>query len=187
MKESKRVNLAIYKTTINIGASAGRRLAWYFVNVLFFKNPLNVLSSLKVSLLRMFGAKIGKGVVVKPGVNIKFPWKLNIGDHSWIGEAVWIDNLDEIVIGSNVVLSQGCLLLSGSHDHRKETFDFLSAAIVLEDGVWICAKAVVLGGTTCRSHSILTANSVSPSNGDLESYTIYKGNPAIAIKTRIIT
>jgi len=133
----------------------------------------------------MFGAKVGKGVVIKPAVNIKFPWKLSIGDHSWIGEGVWIDNLDGIAIGSNVVLSQGCLLLSGSHDHRKETFDFISAPIVLEDGVWICARAVVLGGTTCRSHSILTAGSVS--NGDLESYAIYKGNPAVAIKTRNIS
>jgi len=185
MKESKQVNLAIYKTTISIGASGGKQVAWYFVNILFFKNPLIVFSSFKRGLLRVFGAKVGKGVVIKPAVNIKFPWKLRIGDHSWIGEGVWIDNLDKIDIGSNVVLSQGCLLLSGSHDHRKETFDFLSAPIVLEDGVWICARATVLGGTVCRSHSMLTANSVS--NGDLEPYTIYKGNPAIAIKTRTIS
>jgi len=133
----------------------------------------------------MFGARIGKGVVIKPSVNIKFPWKLKIGAHSWIGEGVWIDNLSDVIIGDHVALSQGCLLLTGSHDHRKETFDFLSAPITLEDGVWICAKATVLGGTTCRSHSILTANSVS--GGDLEPYTIYKGNPAVAIKTRTIS
>jgi putative colanic acid biosynthesis acetyltransferase WcaF len=187
MNESKPVNLAIYKTTIDVGASSGRQIAWYFVNILFFKNPLIVFSSFKRELLRMFGAKVGKGVVIKPSVNIKFPWKLRIGEHSWVGEGVWIDNLDKIDIGRHVVLSQGCLLLSGSHDHRKEAFDFLSAPIVLEDGVWICARAVVLGGTTCRSHSILTANSVSPSNGDLEPYTIYKGNPAVVVKTRTIS
>jgi len=185
MTESKRVNLAIYKTTIRIGASGGKQVAWYFTNILFFKNPLIVSSSFKRGLLRMFGAKVGKGVVIKPAVNIKFPWKLSIGDHSWIGEGVWIDNLDKIDIGSDVVLSQGSLLLSGSHDHRKETFDFISAPIVLEDGVWVCARAVVLGGTTCRSHSILTASSVS--NGDLEPFTIYKGNPAVAVKTRNIS
>lgn len=185
MEGRKKVNLGIYRTTIRIGASRPKQIAWYIVNVLFFKNPLHLSSSLKRGLLRMFGAQLGKGVVIKPSVNIKFPWKLKIGDHSWIGEEVWIDNLDDIVIGNNVALSQGCLLLSGSHDHRKETFDFLSAPIVLEDGVWICARAVVLGGTTCGSHSMLTANSTT--NGDLEPYTIYKGNPAVAIKMRTIS
>ncbi|MDO6434141.1 WcaF family extracellular polysaccharide biosynthesis acetyltransferase [Flavitalea sp. BT771] len=184
MEASKQVNLAIYRTTIRIGASRFRQVSWYFVNILFFKNPLVVLSSAKRALLRLFGAKVGAGVVIKPSVNIKFPWKLRIGDHSWIGEGVWIDNLSDVVIGNHVALSQGCLLLTGSHDHRKETFDFLTAPITLEDGVWICARATVLGGTTCRSHSILTANSVS--GGDLDPYTIYKGNPATAIKTRTI-
>lgn len=185
MEGHKQVNLALYRTTIRIGASRSRQVTWYCVNILFFKNPLVVLSSLKRGLLRIFGAKIGKGVVIKPSVNIKFPWKLQVGDHSWIGEGVWIDNLSDVVIGRHVVLSQGCLLLSGSHDHKKETFDLLTTPIVLEDGVWICARATVLGGTTCRSHSILTANSVS--GDDLEPYTIYKGNPATAIKTRIIS
>jgi len=184
MEDNKIVDLSVYKTTIDIGASRLTQVAWYFTNILFLKNPLVVFSSVKTGLLKLFGAKLGKGVVIKPSVNIKFPWKLQIGDHSWIGEGVWIDNLSDVVIGSNVTLSQGCLLLSGSHDHRKATFDFTAAPIMLEDGVWICAKAVVLGGTACRSHSILTANSVS--DKDLEPYTIYKGNPAIAIKTRTI-
>jgi putative colanic acid biosynthesis acetyltransferase WcaF len=182
MSENKQVSLAGYKTTLIIGAPLFKRMAWYTVNILVFRNPAIVSSPLKRGLLRMFGAAIGRGVVIKPSVNIKFPWKLSVGDHSWIGEAVWIDNLSQVTIGSNAVLSQGCLLLTGSHDHRKTSFDFLSAPIVLEDGVWICARATVLGGATCRSHSILTANSVS---GDaMEAYTIYKGNPAIAVKTR---
>ena len=184
MEERKKTNLAIYRTTLVIGASRFKQIAWYFVNIFFFKNPLVILSSLKVWLLRLFGAKMGKGVVIKPSVNIKFPWKLRVGHHSWIGEGVWIDNLSEVIIGSNVTLSQGCLLLTGSHDHRKETFDFVTFPIILEDGAWICARATVLGGTNCRSHSILTANSVS--DKDLEPYTIYKGNPAVAIKTRVI-
>lgn len=185
MDERQRVTLAGYKTTLVIGASLPRRLAWYFTNILFFKNPLVVSSSLKRGLLRLFGARIGKGVVIKPSVNIKFPWKLQVGDHSWIGEEAWIDNLSEVIIGSHVSLSQGCLLLTGSHDHRRERFDFLTAPIILEDGVWICARATVLGGVTCASHSVLTANSVAGS--DLAAYTIYKGNPAVAVKERTIT
>jgi putative colanic acid biosynthesis acetyltransferase WcaF len=185
MEEQKKVNLANYKTTLKIEASSFKQVVWYFVNIFFFKNPLVIGSSLKCRLLRIFGATVGKGVVIKPAVNIKFPWKLRVGDHSWIGEGVWIDNLSEVIIGSNVALSQGALLLTGSHDYKKETFDFLTASIVLENGVWICAKATVLGGITCRSHSILTAGSVA--GKDLEPYMMYTGIPAIAVKKRVIS
>lgn len=180
----KQVDNASYKTTIDIGASRFKQLAWYMTNILFFKNPFNILSSSKVYLLKLFGARIGQGVLIKPAVNIKYPWKLQVGDYSWIGEDVWIDNLSDVVIGNNVTLSQGSLLLTGSHDPMKTTFDFISIPIVLEDGVWIGAKAVVFGGVTCRSHSILGLNSVAEK--DLEPYTIYKGNPAIPVLTRTI-
>jgi putative colanic acid biosynthesis acetyltransferase WcaF len=180
----KKVDNSAYRTTIEIGASRFRQVMWYWVNILFFKNPLNVFGSLKLTLLRWFGARLGRGVVVKPAVNIKFPWKLQVGDHSWIGEEVWIDNLSEVIIGANVTLSQGCLLLTGSHDAARESFDFVSHPIVLEDGVWIGAKAVVAGGCRCGTHSILGVNSVAES--DLEPYTIYKGNPAIPVLRRVI-
>lgn len=180
----KQVNNSIYKTTIEIGAGKGKQILWYFINIFFFKNTLNIFSGLKVSLLKLFGARVGKGVVVKPGVNIKYPWKLLLGNYSWIGESVWIDNLSDVTIGKNVTLSQGSLLLTGSHDHTKETFDFISSPIVLEDGVWIGAKAIVFGGVTCYSHSILGMNSVAENN--LKAYTVYKGNPAIAVIARNI-
>lgn len=180
----REVDNSAYRTTIDIGASRFKQIAWYFVNIIFFQNPFNILSSSKVALLRLFGARLGKGVVIKPSVNIKFPWKLQIGDHSWLGEDVWIDNLSDVIIGRNVTLSQGCLLLTGSHDQSRTTFDFLSYPIVLEDGVWIGAKAVVAGGVTCRTHSILGINSVAEK--ELAPYTIYKGNPAIPVLTRAI-
>ena len=116
--------------------------------------------------------------------NIKFPWKLSIASHSWIGEEVWIDNLSEVIIGNNVTISQGALILTGSHDHSKETFDFISLPVVLEDGVWIGARAVVYGGVTCCTHSILGINAVAESN--LHPYTIYKGNPAVPVLSRNI-
>ncbi|HXD78260.1 MAG TPA: WcaF family extracellular polysaccharide biosynthesis acetyltransferase [Puia sp.] len=182
--EQRRVNNAAYRTAIDIGASRMKQVAWYFTNAIFFMNPFNPVSSLKVFLLKRFGARLGAGVVIKPSVNVKYPWKLQIGDHSWIGEDVWIDNLSDVVIGSHVTLSQGCLLLTGSHDPARESFDFVSAPIVLEDGVWVGAKAVVAGGCRCGTHSILGINSVAES--DLEPYTIYKGNPAVPVVRRII-
>lgn len=184
MKPVKQVNNALYKTSIQIGASKSKQLLWYLVNIVFFKNPFNLFSYIKVLLLKMFGASIGEGVVIKPAINIKYPWKLQIGNHCWIGEEVWIDNLSDVIIGNNVTLSQGTLLLTGSHDHTRESFDFISYPIRLEDGVWIGAKAVVFGGVTCKSHSILGINSVAEK--DLNPYTIYKGNPSIPVLTRTI-
>ena len=181
----KQVNNSIYRTTIDIGAWKGKQFLWYFTNVLFFKNPLNIFSGLKVFLLKLFGARIGKGVIIKPGVNIKYPWKLSIGSNSWIGESVWIDNLSDVFIGRNVTLSQGALLLTGSHDHTKEAFDFISFPIILEDGVWIGSKAIVFGGVTCQTHSVLGMNSVAEKN--LKAYIIYKGNPSIPVIARNIT
>ena len=154
------------------------------MNAVFLQNPVVPFSSIKVFLLRTFGAKIGKNVVVKPNVNIKYPWNLTVGDNSWIGEKVWIDNLGKVTIGKNVCLSQGAFLLCGNHDYKKETFDLMVKEIILEDGVWIGAKAVVCPGVTCKSHSVLAVGSIATS--DLESYSIYQGNPAVKIKVRVI-
>jgi putative colanic acid biosynthesis acetyltransferase WcaF len=185
MNQKKETNNALYRATVHIGASRVKQMLWYLVNICFFKNPLNIISSSKAFLLKAFGAKLGKGVVIKPSVNIKYPWKLSIGNHTWIGEGVWIDNLSEVMIGSNVTLSQGALLLTGSHNHTRVTFDFISLPIILEDGVWIGAKAVVFGGVTCGSHSILGIASVAET--DLKPYLIYKGNPSIAVLERVIS
>ena len=168
-----------------IGAGRLKQLLWYYTNVLFFINPFNPLSSVKKFLLKLFGASVGKGVVIKPGVNIKYPWKLAIGDHTWIGEGVWIDNLAFINIGKNVCISQGAMLLTGNHNYSKTTFDLMVQQIVLEDGVWIGAKAMVCPGVICKTHAVLAAMSVATKN--LEPYSIYQGNPAILTKQRVIS
>jgi putative colanic acid biosynthesis acetyltransferase WcaF len=180
----KKVDNASYVTTIQIGAGKLKQVLWWLVNIIFFLNPFNPFSSLRVRLLRLFGAKVGNGVFIKPSVSIKYPWLLKIGDHVWIGENVWLDNLCMIVIGDNVCISQGALLLTGSHDHTKSSFDFIANEITLEEGVWIAASAVIGGGVTCKSHSILGINSVAES--DLQEYTIYKGNPAVPVLKRSI-
>ena len=184
MNQLKKVNNATYEASIVIGAGKMKQFCWYFTNIFFFKNSLNISSGLKVFLLKLFGARIGKGVVIKPAVNIKYPWKLQIGNYSWIGERVWIDNLSDVLIGESVTLSQAAMILTGSHDHTKESFDFISLPVVLEDGAWIGARAVVYGGVTCYTHSILGINAVAESN--LNAYTIYKGNPAVPVLARLI-
>ncbi len=179
-----KTDLSVYDNAWYKPGSPLRRAVWYLVNVLFFINPLFPVSSFKIFLLRLFGAKVGRGVIIKPAVNIKYPWKLHIGDHVWIGERVWIDNLDQVIIGNHVCISQEAFLLCGNHHYKKSTFDLIVQPIVLEDGVWIGARAMVPPGVICKSHSILTAGSMA--QGILEPYTIYQGNPASKIRQRMI-
>jgi putative colanic acid biosynthesis acetyltransferase WcaF len=185
MSNKAKVDLSAYDNSwYNPGAGSFKRLCWYFINVLFFINPLNPSNRLKVILLRLFGAKIGNGVVIKPAVNIKYPWFLHVGNHVWIGEKVWIDNLDKVVIEDHVCISQGAMLLTGNHHYRKTTFDLITGPIKLEEGSWIGAFAIVCPGVICRTHSVLSVNSVATET--LEPYWVYKGNPAVKSRERTI-
>lgn len=167
-----------------IGAGRLKEIAWFFVNAWLMQCRWNPSSGLKVRLLRMFGAKIGCGVMIKPSVNIKYPWNLEVGDYTWIGENVWIDNLTQVTMGRNVCISQGAMLLCGNHNYRKTTFDLMIGPITLEDGVWVGAQSVVCPGVRMASHSVLTVGSVATKG--CEEYGIYQGNPAVKVKDRII-
>ena len=161
------------------------RFFWYFINVIFFKSSFFPFNFLKIFLLQLFGCSIGKGVVIKPNVNIKYPWKLSLGNYVWIGERVWIDNLDNVMIGNHVCISQGAMLICGSHNYKQKSFDLLTKEITINDGVWIGAKSIILPGVVAESHAILSAGSVISKN--LESFTLYKGNPAEKVGSRTIS
>ena len=105
------------------------RALWIATSAISFNNNLFPFYGAKVILLRIFGAKIGKNCVIKPCVNIKYPWNLQIGNRVWIGEQVWIDNLALTTIESNVCISQGALLITGNHDYKKIGFDLINAQI----------------------------------------------------------
>jgi|TARA_Y100000991_G_scaffold65268_1_gene48758 putative colanic acid biosynthesis acetyltransferase WcaF len=161
------------------------RFFWYFINVIFFKSSFFPFNFLKIFLLQLFGCSLGKGVVIKPNVNIKYPWKLSLGNYVWIGESVWIDNLDNVTIGNHVCISQGAILICGSHNYKKQSFDLITKEITLNDGVWIGAKSIILPGVVAESHAILSAGSVISKN--LESFTVYKGNPAEKVGSRTVS
>ena len=112
-------------------------------------------SAWRRTLLRAFGAQIGTGVVIKPRVRVKFPWKLKVGDHSWIGESVWIDNLDQVTIGAHCCISQGAFFCTGNHRWDKETFDLVTRPIVIEDQCWVAAMVRLAPGTCMRKGSVL--------------------------------
>jgi putative colanic acid biosynthesis acetyltransferase WcaF len=123
----KSVDLNRYLVEIDIGGSKFKQIGWYVTSLVFFQNALPFPSSLKSQLLRFFGARIGRRVRFKPSLQVKYPWKLEIGDNSWIGEKVWIDNLEKVTIGKNCCLSQGAMVLTGSHDPMSSSMDYVAA------------------------------------------------------------
>lgn len=178
-----KVNLQLFKNDeYKPGRNIFIRTIWYFVNALVFNSPCFPISCMKRCILRLFGASIGRGVVIKPNVNIKYPWRLSIGDYSWIGESVWIDNLANVHIGNNCCISQGAMLLCGNHDYKKETFDLITGEIRIEDGAWIGAKSVVCPNVVAHENSVLCVGSIATHN--LDKNTVYRGVPACAIRKR---
>lgn len=167
------------------GAGPVKRLVWFLVSWACFQSGVHLPYAWKRSMLRSFGARIGKGVVIKPRVTIKYPWRLSVGDHAWIGEQVWIDNLDDVHIGGHACISQGALLLCGNHDYSKKSFDLMVKPIEIGAGAWVGAKATVTQGVRMGEHAVLSVGSVA--SKDLEPYGVYRGNPAEKLKERSIS
>lgn len=180
-----KVDLASFSNPgFNRGAGAFKEALWSLVSLILFRLCPVSLSSIKRGVLRAFGARIGRGVVIKPQVKITFPWKLIVGDHVWLGEECWLLNLDQISIGDNVCVSQRAFLCTGSHDYKKPGFDLIVKPIVLEDGAWVGAGGWVGPGVTVGSHAVLAAGSVA--TRDMEAWGIYQGNPAALMRRREI-
>ncbi len=178
------VDLSAYRNPEFNPGSKVKRLLWYVCSLIFFQSYLFPSYALKRSLLRLFGSKIGRGVVVKPNVQIKFPWYLSVGEYAWIGEKVWIDNLVPVSIGSHSCISQGAMLLTGNHNYKSKHFELIMGEIHLERGVWIGARAMVCPGVRGGEHAVLSVMSVAVN--DLEPRTVYAGSPAAAVRKREI-
>lgn len=167
------------------GATALKEALWLVVSLILFRLCPFSFSALKRTVLRVFGARVGRNVTIKPQVKITFPWKLTVGDHVWLGEECWLLNLDQIIIGSHVCISQRAFLCTGSHDYKRTTFNLITRPITLKDGAWIGAGCWVGPGVTLGSHAVLTAGSVAAK--DLSANGIYRGNPAMLVKQRVIS
>ena len=133
-------------------------------------------------MLRAFGARIGRGAVLKPHLRIKFPWRLRLGDHVWLGEGVWIDNLAPVDVGSHVCVSQGAYLCTGSHNWGSPTFDLIVRPIRIADSAWICARATLAPGTTVGEGTVVALGAVAA--GELLPWQVYAGVPAVAVRPR---
>ena len=179
------VDLGLYENSGYQPGSFVKRIFWLLVSRLIFESRVPYPSFFKRRLLQIFGAKIGAGVVIKPSVKIKYPWFLCVGDHTWLGEKIWIDNLVRVSIGSHCCVSQGAVLLTGNHNYRSKCFDLMVEPIVLKDGVWVGAQTVVCPGVVMEECSVLVVGAVATAN--CKSYAIYQGNPAQFKKNRVFS
>jgi len=166
------------------GRSRFVELLWILFGAPLLASRIMLSAAVRSGLLRLFGAKIGKHMYMKPGVRVKFPWYLTVGDYCWIGEDVWIDNLAPVSIGSHVCVSQGAYLCTGNHDWSKPNLKLFTRPITLERGCWVGAKTLVGPGVTVKEGAILTAGGVATK--DLQAFAIYAGNPAVFIKRRVV-
>jgi putative colanic acid biosynthesis acetyltransferase WcaF len=116
--------------------------------------------AVRVAVLRLFGARIGPGTLIRHRVRIHWPWKLSIGSNCWVGEGTWILNLEPVIIGDDVCISQGVLLCTGSHDRTSPTFEFDNAPIHVDDGAWIAARATVLRGVRVGADAVVGATAL---------------------------
>jgi putative colanic acid biosynthesis acetyltransferase WcaF len=160
------------------------RALWLVVEALVFLNPVVTSYRLKRSVLRLFGARVGDGVLIKPGVHVKYPWRLSIGEHAWIGERVWIDNFVAVRIGAHACVSQGAYLCTGNHDWSDAGMRRFVAPVLVEDGAWIGAFARVAPGVVVGREAVVTLGSVLLH--DAEPRGIYQGNPAELVKERVL-
>lgn len=163
------------------GAPRWMEALWVAIKVVFFLNPIPWPSAIRVSFLRMFGAKVGERVVIRSNVNVTFPWFVEIGDDVWLGEEVCVLSLASITIENDVCISQRAFLCTGSHNFRTKTFDLVTRPITVRRGSWIAAQAFVGPGVEIGEGSLVSAGSVV-----LESVPprkIVRGNPAVVVKS----
>lgn len=166
------------------GGSLVKRALWFFVGQPILRAGWMPLSAVRVGLLRAFGARIGRGVTIKPAVDVKYPWHLSVGDHCWIGERAWIDNLTAVRLEDNVCISQGAYLCTGNHDWTDPHFGLLLAPIHLCEGSWAGARSTLLPGTVLGRGAVAGAGSVV--SGVVPAFAVYSGNPARFSKSRVV-
>ena len=157
---------------------------WWLVQGLFFKTSPQFLYGWRRFLLRSFGAQIGKNVIIRPSAQITYPWKVKIGDYSWIGDDVVLYSLGEIEVGANTVISQRSYICTGSHDYNKRDFPIYAKKITIEEGCWLATDVFVAPGLKIEKGTVVGARSSVFNN--LKPFSVYAGSPAKFIRKRNI-
>lgn len=160
-----------------------KRLIWEIVwPIACGWTPRWCLNGWRVAVLRLFGAKIARGVRIQGSARIWQPWKLTIGENSWIDGGVKLYSVDEIKIGVNAVISEGAFVCTASHDIRSEIFELVTKPIRIGDMTWVCARAIVMPGVKIGEGAVVAAGAVVVK--DVEPWTVAVGNPARVVGER---
>jgi putative colanic acid biosynthesis acetyltransferase WcaF len=164
------------------GKSAAYVQLWWTVEATLFRLSPQPMYSWRSNILRYFGAKIGKKVLIRPTARVCYPWNLVIGDYSWVGDDVALYTLDKISIGRNTVVSQRSYLCTGSHDYCDPAFAMITKPITIQDECWLATDVFVAPGVTIANGTVVGAR--SSVYKDLPANMICIGNPAVPIKKR---
>jgi putative colanic acid biosynthesis acetyltransferase WcaF len=156
---------------------------WWIVQALFFHSSPQVFYGWRRFLLRLFGAKVGKGVLVRPSVTVTYPWKVTLEDWSWVGDQVTLYSLGEIFIGESAVVSQHSYLCTGAHNYTRPTFDLYAKAIRVEPEAWVAAHVFLGPGVTVGHGAVVGACSVVLK--DVPAGMICGGNPLRVLRPRL--
>jgi putative colanic acid biosynthesis acetyltransferase WcaF len=177
-------DLAAFTLPANFrGRSAIMVQLWWLVQATLFRGSPQMLYAFRRWLLRLFGAKIGKGVLVRPSATFTYPWKIAIGDYSWIGDHAVLYSLGDITIGKNAVVSQKSYLCAGTHDYRSQKFDIYAKPIVVEDEVWVAADVFVAPGVLIGKGAVVGSRSSVFTN--LPPMMVCVGAPARPVRPRL--
>lgn len=167
------------------GASRAKEALWFLVRWAFFDTSFPWPSALRCAFLRLFGAKVGNGVVIRAKVNITFPWRFSAGNHVWIGEEVLILSLAPVTLEDSVCISQRAFLCTGSHDYRKRSFDLITKPITIRRGAWVAAQAFVALGVEIGEGAVVGAGCVVAAN--VAAGVVVRGNPIQTSNAPMVT
>ena len=157
---------------------------WVLTKCFFFVTPLPWPSSFKCFLLRLFGAKIGNGVVIRPRVNVHFPWRLSVGNHCWIGDGCQLLSIAPITFEDHVALAHEVYVAAGGHDIRSATMAGKHEPILVKSGTWIASRAFIGPGVTIEGDCVVGAAAVVMKS--IGPAVVVIGNPAQVIRPRVI-
>jgi putative colanic acid biosynthesis acetyltransferase WcaF len=161
------------------------RVVWGVVVLFLFRYSPKPFHSWRSFLLRCFGAKVGRGVHVYPGVKIWAPWNLDLADECGVANGAILYSQGKITIGRRAVISQGSHLCAGTHDYTKPGFPLVTRPIVISDNAWVAAEAFVHPGVTIGEGCVIGARSVV--TRDMPAWMVCAGHPCKPLKNRIIT
>lgn len=185
LDEKPYFNLSNYEANFERGKPKWFIFLWWLVEGIIFPLTPHTFNNIRAKLLRLFGAKIGEGVVIRPSARFLFPWKITIGDYSWIGDHAYLYSLDHITIGSHSIISQKCYLCTGSHNINDVKFNLVTSPIDIGNGVWIATDCFISPGVKIGANTIIGARSSVFKS--IPSRTIAWGSPCEVKKQRVLS